>query len=205
VRFPLLYHLAANAGVKGNSAVHWDLRLAQTWDDATRHWPVKNALIRSLTTPSDVILDLGCGNGSILRNLKGRGYQNLHGVEISDFAIRRLRNEGIEMHFGVLPSIPLPDSTFDVVIASQVLEHLIRRRRFLKEIRRILKPAGRAFIFVPDDCLGPIDEPEHVIKYTAQSLHRLLEAYFAVVKLDSIREANFAVPILFAHVTNTTG
>lgn len=120
--FPLLYHLAVNLGKnEGNSPEHWGRRLAETWDEAGRHWPTKNELTASLTRPSDVILDIGCGNGSILRDLKRRGYRNLQGLEISDYAIRRLRGEGVEMHFGVLPSIPLPEAMFDIVIASQVL------------------------------------------------------------------------------------
>jgi SAM-dependent methyltransferase len=198
--FPLLYHVAANLGAKGNSPGYWDRRLARTWNDESRHWPAKTGLIAALTRQSDVIVDIGCGNGSILRDLKDRGYGHLHGLEISEYAITRLRAEGIEMHPGVLPSIPLPDGMFDAVIASQVLEHIIRRRRFLQEIRRILKPGGQAFVFVPDDCLGPIDEAEHVIKFNARSLRKLLAGHFAVERLETIREPNYQVPILFAHV-----
>ena len=104
------------------------------------------------------------------------------------------------MHSGVLPVIGLPDESIDVSIASQVLEHVIRRRRFLKEIRRVLKPGGRALIFVPDNCLGPISEPEHVVKFDARSLRKLLERYFTVVRMDTIRDPNHPMPVLFAHV-----
>ena len=52
------------------------------------------------------------------------------------------------------------------VAGAPLLEHVIRRSLFATEIQRVLGPGGRAFVFVPDDCLGPIDEPEHVIKYT---------------------------------------
>jgi len=130
-RFPLLYHLVVNAGFSGNSQEHWDLMLAQNWEKAQMTWPTKNDLIALLTKPSEVILDIGCGNGSMLRHLQGLGYRHLHGLEISRYAIQRLRGEGIEMHYGVLPSIPLLDASFNVVIASQVLEHVIRRRRVL--------------------------------------------------------------------------
>jgi SAM-dependent methyltransferase len=198
--FPLLYHFAANVGFRGNSVVHWDARLAATWNDATRHWPTKARLIASLTKSSDAVLDVGCGNGSILRYLRGQGYAHLHGLEISQYAIRRLRSEGIEMHYGLLPEIPLPDSTFDVVIASQVLEHIVRRAKFLKEIRRVMKPQAKALIFVPDDCLGPISEREHVIKFNACTLRKLLERHFSVVSLRSMRDENYEMPILFAHV-----
>lgn len=199
--FPLLFHLVANAGTRGNSTEHWNQRLAETWDSSARDWPTKQALIESLTARSDTILDVGCGNGGILRQLKQQGYSNLHGLEISDYAIQRLQSEGIEMHYGALPSIPLPDETFDVVIASQVLEHVIRRGRFLEELRRVMKPGGTSFIFVPDDCLGPISEPEHVIKFNAGSLRKLLSKYFSIVTLSSMREVNYEAPILFAHVT----
>jgi ubiquinone/menaquinone biosynthesis C-methylase UbiE len=197
---PLLYHLAVNAGLSANSAEHWDARLAETWDDPARHWPTKNTLIASLAKPTDTILDIGCADGHMLRTLKASGYQHLHGLEISEYSVQRLRREGIRMHWGKLPRIPLPDESFDVVIASQVLEHIIRRRLFVKEMRRILKPGGLACIFVPDNCLGPIDEKEHVICYNAESLRHFLRQYFASTEVESMRDVNHESPILFARV-----
>lgn len=198
--FPLLYHLIANVGVRANSQEHWDARLAEAWDAPIAHWPTKNDLIASLTSPSETILDVGCGTGSILRHLKRRGYAHLHGLEISKYAIKRLGAEGIDMHFGTLPMIPLPNESFDVVVASQVLEHVIRRRRFIGEIRRVLKPGGRALLFVPNNCLGPIDEPEHVVKFTAHSLRNLIDPYLSIVALESMQDANHSMQVLFAHV-----
>jgi len=198
--FPLFYHLIANLKTSANSSQYWDNRLAETWDAESRNWPTKSSLIESLTNPIDRILDIACGNGSILRYLKARGYQQLYGLEISYYAINRLKAEGIQMYYAKLPNIPLGDETFDVVIASQVLEHIIRRRHFLKEIRRILKPDGRAFIFVPDDCLGPIDENEHVIKYNRHSLKHLLSRYFFVEALESIKDINYEMRVLYALV-----
>jgi 2-polyprenyl-3-methyl-5-hydroxy-6-metoxy-1,4-benzoquinol methylase len=202
--FPLLYHFAANWGRTGNSPGHWDARLAETWDAPVRQWPTKNELIASLTNPGEWILDIGCGDGGILRSLKARGYRNLHGLEISDYAVSRLRAEGIEMHSGMLPAATLPLAAFDVVIASQVLEHVIRRRRFLTEIRRLLKPGGRALFFVPDDCLGPIDESEHVVKFTARTFRKCLETRFRVVELRSMKDVNHPMSILFAQVVHKT-
>ncbi len=198
-RLPLVYHVVGNAGTSGNNAAHWNDWLGRTWDE--RDWPTKTARIRKLTQPTDAILDVGCGTGSILRSLYGDDYRDLHGMEISDYAIHRLRREGITMWEGRLPELTLPDGRFDVVIASQVLEHIIRRKRFASEIARVLKPLGRAFIFVPDDCLGPIDESEHVIKYTSDSLRVFLEKTFRVISIESMRDTNYRVPLLFAQVT----
>lgn len=198
--FPLLYHLAINLGNVGNSPEHWDQRLANTWDDPKRNWPTLNKMIAGATSAEHRILDIGCGNGGMLRYLQGLGYKNLSGLDISDYSIKRLRAEGIDMHFGRLPSISLPDRSFDVVIASAVLEHVIRRRKFAKEICRILKPNGRAIVIVPDNCLGPIDEPEHCIKYTESSLRSFLARYFDILTLERTRDILDTSPLLFATV-----
>jgi ubiquinone/menaquinone biosynthesis C-methylase UbiE len=200
--FPLLYHLAVNIGASGNSPQHWDRRLEETWDSPARQWPTKNTLIESFVSKEESVLDIGCGDGSILRYLKRQGFSDLHGLEISNYAITRLEREGIRMHRGSLPFIPLPNASFDVVIASQVLEHIIRRRRFLREIRRVLKPGGRCFVFVPDDCLGPISESEHVIKFNRQSLAKLLSRFFEIISLESIRDDNHEMPVLFARLVS---
>lgn len=200
-QFPLAYHVAVNAGRGGgNSPAHWDQRLAETWDAGVREWPSKTELIAGMVVPQAAVLDVGCGNGGILRGLQARGFTNLHGLEISNYAVNRLEQEGIRMRRGVLPAIDLPDQTFDVVIASQVLEHLVRRSLFLREILRVLKPGGSALIFVPDDCLGPIDEPEHTVKFNAGSLRRLLASVFEVRQLRTIKDDNHAMPILFAEI-----
>lgn len=199
-RFPLAYHLAVNVGLRGNSAEYWDRMLEASWDDPSRTWPSKTALIETLTRPDMRILDVACGTGSILRALRQRGYTDLHALEISAYAVARLQAEGIHARRGTLPRIGFPDGEFDVVIASQVLEHVIRRGTFVQEIRRVLRPNGRAFIFVPDDCLGPIDEPEHVMVYDARSLRRFLSRYFAVDRIDTMKDANHQAPVLCAQV-----
>lgn len=198
---PLLYHLVANLGASANDSSHWDQRLAETWSGRT--WPTKNQKIMERTAVQDRILDIACGNGSVLRVLKEAGYCNLSGLEISSYAVNRLRNEGIHMYQGVVPRLPVPSHTFDIVIASQILEHVIRRGVFMKEILRCLRPGGRAFIFVPNDCLGPIDEPEHVRKYTAATLRSFLSKYFEVLSIEEMKDVNYEMSILFADVRKT--
>lgn len=197
---PLLYHLVANLGLKGNSEDHWNQRLAETWDDESRSWPSKNELILQSTKPEMRILDVACGTGSILRALHAAGYRDLHATEISKYAVERLREEGINAVVGKLPEIAFPNTSFDLVIASQILEHIIRRGAFAQEIARVLKDKGEAFIFVPDNCLGPIDEPEHVIIYSAATLRRFLARHFDVLSVQSIRDKHHPAPFLFARV-----
>lgn len=196
--FPLVYHLAANLFGRHQSPGYWDARLAETWH--LRTWPTKNALIARYTPLDAAILDIACGNGSILRDLKARGYGDLSGLEISEYAVGRLREEGFTMYPGKVPYLPVPDAGFDAIIASQILEHVIRRDVFANEIKRALKPGGQAFFFVPDDCLGPIDEPEHVVQFNARTFEAFLVRHFEVISIERIKDENFSMPILFGRV-----
>ena len=196
--FPLTYHLIVNCGGHGNSQKHWDVRLAETWDAPNRNWPVKVDCIAQILKSEMSILDVGCGTGSILRSLRQRGFCNVHGLELSEYAVRRLSDEGIAMSKGSLLNMPFPAATFDAAIASEVLEHVILRSRFLRELMRVVKPFGRILIFVPDNCLGPIDEPEHVTKYDARSLRRFLSKFLTIESIASMVEAHNGERSLFA-------
>lgn len=200
--FPLLYHLIASRGGRANSQEHWDIRLAATWDEPGRNWPERVEAIAQLLPFHASIIDVGCGTGSILRGLRERGFADLNGLELSEYAVNRLSSSGFRMSKGTLLNIPFPDATFDAAIASEVLEHVIRRTRFLREMTRIVKPRGKILIFVPDDNLGPIDEPEHVIKYNAESLGKFLAKLTIVENIVSIVETRNGTRGLFAICQN---
>jgi ubiquinone/menaquinone biosynthesis C-methylase UbiE len=115
-----------------------------------------------LSKPDDAVLDVGVGTATMLRFLQTNGYSDLHAVDATRCALRRLAELGIDAREALLPDIPYEDNRFDLVIASQILEHIPRRQMFLRSIRRVLKPSGRAAIIVPDNnCLSPLDEPSH--------------------------------------------
>jgi SAM-dependent methyltransferase len=67
--------------------------------------------------------------------------------------------EGVD-HKVDIRELPFEDGSYDIVFASHVLEHISDDRRAIKEIRRILRPGGRAFLAVPIVCDKTIEYSE---------------------------------------------
>ena len=94
------------------------------------------------------ILDVGCGTGANLKMLASFG--EAEGVDISQQALEFCRQRGLEnVKFGAAESLPYEAGSFDLVTALDVIEHLDDDHAGLSEIGRVLRPGGRALLFVP--------------------------------------------------------
>jgi SAM-dependent methyltransferase len=113
-----------------------------------------------------LVLDLGSkGNPSyheLLKEFKGVSWLRM---DISPAA-------GIGC-CGDLTSLPVKDGIFDAVICFNVLEHVYRYRSALSEIRRVLKPAGLLYGYVPFLC-NVHPDPSDYWRFTADCLHKSL-------------------------------
>jgi len=87
------------------------------------------------------ILEVGPGMGGFMRLAAEEGY-DVHGLELSAFAVEQLRATGLNVMQGVLPRAEIPDHSMDVVVAIEVIEHLPDPMAFFRDVRRILKPGG---------------------------------------------------------------
>ncbi|MFN5239258.1 MAG: class I SAM-dependent methyltransferase [Aphanizomenon sp.] len=99
------------------------------------------------------ILELGCANGRLYRQLRKYGYQgNYFGVEVADYLIQKNRHKHPEVDWqcGTAYNIPLPDSSVDLCFSLYVLEHLVYPERGLVEMMRVIKPNGRLVLVFPD-------------------------------------------------------
>lgn len=130
-------------------------------------------------------LDLGCGNGRLTVLLDAA---HVVGADVSDVALERARRRGLEV-VPLVPgrALPFEDGAFDLVVSTEVVEHVHDVQRFLSEARRVLRPRGRLALTTPahwpvirtPDPLSP-----HVRLFTRGSLRRLLdEMGFDVVEL----------------------
>lgn len=97
-----------------------------------------------------MLLDVGCGEGSFLKEAQGRGWQ-VRGTELSSYSARYASNVlGMDIFCGELKDAKYPDHSFDVVTMWHVLEHVTDPNTYLSEIYRILKPHGLLAMAVPN-------------------------------------------------------
>jgi len=95
------------------------------------------------------LLDVGCSAGYVLEAARSLGLEPA-GLDISEFAVGLCRERGYRAEVGSLSKMPFADASFDVVTLKHTLEHVESPLGALREVRRVLKPGGVAFVIVPD-------------------------------------------------------
>jgi len=99
------------------------------------------------------IVDVGCGDGSATDLVKKLDTRNtVIGVDWSVTALARARARGLLVIQGGVdaPGLPLPDSCADVVIMSELIEHLVDTDAAVEEARRVLRPGGALLLSTPN-------------------------------------------------------
>jgi ubiquinone/menaquinone biosynthesis C-methylase UbiE len=107
-------------------------------------------------------------------------------LDFSACALEQLAKEGIEAVKSILPDIPLPDDTYDVAIATELLEHLDHPLKTLYQMARVVKPGGNILCSVPKDRLHPYDELEHQRCFAEESLRLLLSKISSDIEIKSV-------------------
>ncbi len=96
------------------------------------------------------ILDIGCGSGDILNELKKRGFESLFGLDPSPASIEYISNKGINGIVGNIFDEPNEGiGKFDVVISTCVMEHICDLNGFIDNAKKYINNAGKIYIVVP--------------------------------------------------------
>ncbi|WP_447984343.1 class I SAM-dependent methyltransferase [Nitrospira sp. Nam74] len=130
------------------------------------------------------ILDVGCGAGKLLSDLREHGWQ-VYGVDFSPVAANYARSQhGLDVRLGDLFQAGYEDGFFDVVMFNHSLEHIYNPLEMLKEAHRIMKPGGLLFISIPN--AGGLearlfgkwwvhwDTPRHLYHFNKTTMSRLV-------------------------------
>ena len=99
------------------------------------------------------LLDMGFAKGDFLKAAEKKGNWKLFGIDVSEYAYNITKNfvkAQLELVNLNKEKIPFPDKFFDVIYASEILEHLNPQNLMLKEIFRCLKPEGFFFLTMPN-------------------------------------------------------
>jgi len=112
-------------------------------------------LLRRFPRPPGVLLDVGAGCGEMSLRLREAGLAlKLTAVEPDPRNFAQLHrmyagHSGAICRLAALPDLPFPDGAFDLVLCTQVLEHIVDHRAAARELMRVLSPSGRLVVSVP--------------------------------------------------------
>lgn len=143
------------------------------------------------------VLDVGCGTGAFVKAAADLGFT------VTGMDVDRETTKNIEQRFGcrtvtgLLDYSTFPESSFDVVILSHVIEHLQRPAEMLAVIQRIVKPGGLFVMCTPNNdslmedihdlygrlrhgrknsyYLTPFITPYHIVGFNLDSSRRILQ------------------------------
>ncbi|MGB4661173.1 MAG: class I SAM-dependent methyltransferase [Mobilitalea sp.] len=113
---------------------------------------LKNEIVRVIRLDdSNKVLDVVCGNGTLLKLINDKIQVQAYGVDISDNMIKEAKRKYPEMQFVTTNSalLPFQDNSFDAVTVCAAFHHFTEPDKFLKEAKRVLKPGGYIYIADP--------------------------------------------------------
>jgi SAM-dependent methyltransferase len=125
-------------------------RLQPGWRPATE---VYAETVRRLLPAHGRLLDLGCGRGGLIEQLQP-ALSHFVGVD-PDFASLREHRLSPPRTQAVAQALPFAGATFDLVIASWVVEHMAQPQTDFQEVGRVLRPGG-AFVFLTPNKQHPL-------------------------------------------------
>lgn len=136
----VLYHLQGRTAIKYDKGIHPKHRLMDY-----------HTFFIQRITKTEKVLDIGCGNGAVAYDIAKSTSASVLGIDINkeNIIMAKERHQHPKLEFREGDAlVELPDETFDLVILSNVLEHLPTRALFLGRVQEIIKPK-RFLIRVP--------------------------------------------------------
>ncbi|MFA5062274.1 MAG: methyltransferase domain-containing protein [Patescibacteria group bacterium] len=143
--------------------------------------------------PESTVLDIGCGSGHGSHELSKK-FKKIYGVDVSAEAISYAKENwsapNVEFSCGSGTGIPFADNFFDVAAAFEVFEHVQDWRKFLSEIKRVVRNDGLVYISTPNrEIYSPgtaagqkPNNPYHVFEMAVDEFKSALSEFFVIEK-----------------------
>ena len=148
------------------------------------------------------VLDVGCGNGAICTPIREKG-NNVTCVELGGVA-PLTHNCGIDSIIaGDAENLAFPSESFDLILASEVVEHLWDPKNFFKETSRILKPNGLLIISTPEGRMG-LCYDSHKHYFTEKKLKQQLGKNFDLLQIKHLKPNGEPAPTIIASFRKST-
>jgi 2-polyprenyl-3-methyl-5-hydroxy-6-metoxy-1,4-benzoquinol methylase len=140
------------------------------------------------------LLDFGCGAGGFLLEARDAGFE-VTGLELNRDLARHVEEQhDVRVHRGLSSDDDFADARFDVIVSSQVFEHLLDPRGTLEDLQKHLRTPGLLLIEVPNQLdtrerlrRGALMDDSHLFYFSARSLSQMLEqaqAGFRVLRVE---------------------
>jgi len=159
-------------------------------------------ICREIAKRKPRILDVGCGTGANLQMLSQFGAAE--GVDVSSEALEFCRARGLaRVKQGAAETLPYEDASFDLVTGLDVVEHLDDDLSGLREMHRVLRPGGRALLFVPAFMFlwGVQDDiSHHRRRYTLRELKQKVTEAGLSIERATYANISFFLPILIGRL-----
>ncbi len=160
-------------------------------DELTSDNPIHQRLLKAYYIAEGLakgdLLEIGCGEGRGVELLapKATSYTAVDKIEevVNSLSLKFSEATFIQAN---IPPLPFEDNSFDTIVSFQVIEHIKDDNAYLKEIYRILKPEGKAYISTPNIKMTLSRNPWHIREYTAQELTNLCQKHFKQVEMKGI-------------------
>ena len=128
--------------------------------DVEHRYTKTHRLVRDAVDPTGKrILDLGCSRGLLLERFRRYEGAEFVGIELdaADRAEAEARGIHVDVHQinafegeQIVARLPYDDASFDIVLAAEIIEHIVDTAGFVNEIARVLQPGGVAFLSTPN-------------------------------------------------------
>lgn len=160
-------------------------------DELTSDNPIHQRLLKAYYVAEELVygdlLEIGCGEGRGVELLAPK-VVSYTAVDKIEEVVHSLSSKFKDASFiqANIPPLPFDNNSFDTIVSFQVIEHIKDDAAYLREINRILKPGGKAFISTPNIKMTLSRNPWHIREYTAQELTSLCQQYFENVEMKGI-------------------